>query len=241
METLSHERSFAILNLNHCGIESLQGFLCVHLRVCMCERGGARSRGPGCVFKDLKCMLGVLFFFFYFVCTHGHILFSLFPLHTLGATYAYVPRERVRTYSTSSTATKGEETPFMKTHSKLYMLFFSCAAEVRSRGADLYSLALDFSPNTCLVGSFSYTSRGVGKDAANSNTEGGFLFLSYYRLARLSCAHLCKFRNKAPLRFFGTFIFPQERSSISRLQCILTAHSGVDMSTQPWSAITQFP
>ena len=53
METLSHEHSFAILNLNHCGIESLQGFLCVHLRVCMCERGGARCRGPGCVFKDL--------------------------------------------------------------------------------------------------------------------------------------------------------------------------------------------
>lgn len=34
---------FAILNLNHCGIESLQGFLCVHLRVCICKRGQARS------------------------------------------------------------------------------------------------------------------------------------------------------------------------------------------------------
>lgn len=26
------------VNLNHCGTESLQGFLCVHLRVSMCER-----------------------------------------------------------------------------------------------------------------------------------------------------------------------------------------------------------
>lgn len=26
-----------ILTLNHCGIESLQGFLCIHLCVCMCE------------------------------------------------------------------------------------------------------------------------------------------------------------------------------------------------------------
>lgn len=39
VETLSHVHFFAILNLNHCGIESLQAFLCAHLCVCMWERG----------------------------------------------------------------------------------------------------------------------------------------------------------------------------------------------------------
>lgn len=36
--------SFAILNLNHCGIESLQGFLCIHLYVWKFERGQARAQ-----------------------------------------------------------------------------------------------------------------------------------------------------------------------------------------------------
>lgn len=81
METLSHERSFAILNLNHCGIESLQGFLCVHLRVCMCERGGARPRGPGCVFKDLKACMGFVFLFLFCMHTRSHLIFFVSPSH----------------------------------------------------------------------------------------------------------------------------------------------------------------
>lgn len=67
VETVSHERSFAILNLNHCGIESLQGFLCVHLRVCMCERRQARSS----VWTVYLKMRAVLF------CMHVHLICSV--------------------------------------------------------------------------------------------------------------------------------------------------------------------
>lgn len=205
METLSHERSFAILNLNHCGIESLQGFLCVHLRVCMCERGGARPRGPGCVFKDLKTCMGFVFLFLFCMHTRSHLIFFVSPSHVC------IRAPRARTHFTVHRAQpQKERKPLLWKHTRnCTCFFFPCAAEVRSRGADLHSSALDFSPNTCLVGSFSYTSRGVGKDAANSNTEGGFLFLSYYRLARPSRAHLRTFRNEAPLRFSGLEFSPK--------------------------------
>lgn len=161
METLSHEHSFAILNLNHCGVESLQGFLCVHLRVCMCERGWARSMAVYLKTCTVSLYMHVESHLICGVSLHMQsVLGDSIATYNIDDRYVYVfPCACTLTLRSAARAN-----PFYEISVKLcilgpVLLRYLCCNDYVKRSEAKLLFSIGFSPNTCLVGSFSYRAR----------------------------------------------------------------------------------